>query len=314
MKRYIAAFLFSFAVLCITEARASVMVTTDMDAEIIEVVSPPAEKGDVYSCTLKVMVKKIHFVGGGHVSDQHHYDYLLNRITEASFEFENESVKGMVKKGNLIVVNLHHASGPKKNGFYSYDRWTILRESVDFSKHKPVLFEKNGHYGYMDYRGNVIIRPCLKDAREFLDTGIAAVNDGYRWSYINYYGWSLAVAFAENNGPDGFREGLARCKNYDDLIGFMNLKGEVVIKARFHHALPFSEGLAAVCTEYQEKRCRDNDWKILKGGKWGFINKKGEIVIEARFSEVSSFKGGKAVVYTMDNKKVVIDMQGRIVK
>ena len=49
------------------------MITTDMDAEIIEVVSPPAEKGDIYSCTLKVMVKRIHFVGGGHVSNQHQH-------------------------------------------------------------------------------------------------------------------------------------------------------------------------------------------------------------------------------------------------
>jgi len=260
------------------------------------------------------VVKKIHFVGGGHVRDQHHYDYLLNKTIEGSFELKERSVEKTIIKGNLIVVNLHHASGPTGNGFYSHDDWSILRESVDFTKHKPVLFKERGLYGYRDYKGNIIIPARFKDAREYLDTGIAAVTDGYYWSYINYYGWDLLSPFIENNSPDEFREGLARYKNNYDHLGFMNRSGEVVIEARYDHAMPFSEGLAAVCTESTAKTTGDNEWEIVEGGKWGFINKKGMMVIKSQFSKVESFKDGKAVVYTMDNKKIVIDKKGRIVK
>lgn len=50
----------------------------------------------------------------------------------------------------------------------------------------------------------------------------------------------------------------------DSLYGYINTKGEVVIKPQFENAAQFSEGLA-----YFEK-----------GGKYGFINLKGEIVIQ----------------------------------
>ncbi|HPJ36559.1 MAG TPA: WG repeat-containing protein [Spirochaetota bacterium] len=314
MKKYITGLLIVLTLFHITETRASIMITTDMDAEIIEIVSPPEKKGSGDYCTLKIMVKKIHFVGGGHVTDQHNYDYLLNKTIEQPFKLKDKSVEKIIKKGNLIVVNLHHSSGPTENGFYSHDEWSILRESVDFTKHKPVLFKKNGYYGYRDYRGNILIGARLKDAREYLDTGIAAITDGYSWTYINYYGWPLLTAFVESNSPDEFREGLARYKDYNNLLGFMNRKGEAVIRAGYHHALPFSEGLAAVCTEYGVKTTGDDKWEIVEGGKWGFINKKGEMVIKSRFSKVSSFKKGKAVVYTLDNKMIVIDKKGRIVE
>jgi len=62
--------------------------------------------------------------------------------------------------------------------------------------------------------------------------------------------------------------------------GFINLKNEVVIPAKFDGAKNFKNGLAAV---------RIN-------GLWGFINTKGEMVIQPKYGTVLDFDGPIAKV------------------
>lgn len=69
--------------------------------------------------------------------------------------------------------------------------------------------------------------------------------------------------------------------------GFIDAKGNTVIKPQFDKVTAFSEDLAAV----------------LIGDKWGYINRKGEVVIKPRWksndrsiSAVNPFKEGAAVV------------------
>jgi WG containing repeat len=70
---------------------------------------------------------------------------------------------------------------------------------------------------------------------------------------------------------------LARDK---DLFGYINRKGEMVIKNQYKIAKSFSDDLAAVLIEE----------------KWGFINKKGEIVIQPIYDKVKEFDAGIAIV------------------
>ena len=79
--------------------------------------------------------------------------------------------------------------------------------------------------------------------------------------------------------------------------GYINPKGEIVIKPQFDSVWPFSEGLAPV--------------KI--GGKWGFINKAGEIVIKPQFdNRPESFSEGLAEV-KIGGKYGYINKAGEIV-
>ena len=56
-------------------------------------------------------------------------------------------------------------------------------------------------------------------------------------------------------------------------VGFINMKGEVVIPLKFQYAGQFSEGLA-----YAES-----------GGKWGYIDTKGSWVITPRYGKAQGF-------------------------
>jgi hypothetical protein len=79
--------------------------------------------------------------------------------------------------------------------------------------------------------------------------------------------------------------------------GFINNKGEVVIKPQFVQALFFSDGLAVACIEY---------------GKCGYIDEAGKFVINPQFQQASRFSEGLAAVI-VENRVGYIDKNGNYV-
>jgi hypothetical protein len=75
-----------------------------------------------------------------------------------------------------------------------------------------------------------------------------------------------------------------------DRYGFVNKKGELIVKPVFESAHSFSDGLAAVCTLKHAGSDRAGD-------KWGFIDKSGKFVIAPSFNVAHSLKNGVAMVH-----------------
>jgi hypothetical protein len=173
-----------------------------------------------------------------------------------------------------------------------------------------VSFEENGKFGYRDRHGIVVIQPRYDLAQEFLAGGIAAVVDGSGWAYINIKGEVVVRPFLFDNGPDPFREGLARFK-VGAKLGFFDDAGRIAIRPQFDFAFPFSEGLAAFCAGCRERR--EGEHARMEGGKWGFINKKGNFIIAPGFDAAESFTQGKARV-ELGGESFYIDRGGRRVK
>jgi hypothetical protein len=73
-------------------------------------------------------------------------------------------------------------------------------------------------------------------------------------------------------------DGLACIQKPGEKSGYVNQSGSIVIKPDYDQAMPFYEGLAAVC----------------KSGKWGFINTEGEIAIPLVYDSVRRFSEGLA--------------------
>ncbi|MGI4866415.1 MAG: WG repeat-containing protein [Janthinobacterium lividum] len=88
------------------------------------------------------------------------------------------------------------------------------------------------------------------------------------------------------------------------LAGFTDRLGNMKIPARYQHAMPFYDGLAAVA-------------KLDEFGqeKWGFINTKGEQVIDFRFSkQPGNFHHGRALVEPLQQDQyryAYIDKKGK---
>lgn len=88
------------------------------------------------------------------------------------------------------------------------------------------------------------------------------------------------------------------------LFGYKDAAtGRVVVKPQYVDAMPFAEGLAAVCVQSED------------GKRWGFINEKGEMAIRPQFAGGTLFSEGRAAVMKEDfftGPQLYIDTQGKV--
>ncbi len=119
-----------------------------------------------------------------------------------------------------------------------------------------------------------------------------------KWGFVNSKGEIVIKPQFDKVEP--FSEGLALVKaNLKN--GFIDASGKVVIELQYYNAFSFSEGLAAVT--------------IKAPGTWGYIDHKGNAVIPARFAWAGSFTDGIAEVLLAPDPGVPnIDKSGYIDK
>jgi hypothetical protein len=186
----------------------------------------------------------------------------------------------------------------------------ILAGHLTAGQTKLVSFEEDDKWGYKNASGQVVIKPQFVMANDFLPEGIGAVLDKQGWAYINKKGKIIIRPFVFDNGPDYFREGLARYE-LNGKMGFFDKRGRVVIRPQFEFAYWFQEGLSAICMGC--KTARVGEYGVVGGGKWGYINKKGRMVIAIQFDDASPFEKGTAMV-KVNGKAMIIDRTGRILR
>ncbi len=163
----------------------------------------------------------------------------------------------------------------------------------------PILLDNK--WGFIDIDGNVVIPP------KFI-------------CYVGNYG-----------SKPRFSEGLTAIVDPEtERVGFINKKGEIVIKPQFYSAYTFNEDVAIVGTQ-NDHVIIDKTGKILaekfvaingyyshfchnraicqKEFKYGFINKNGKFVVEPKYDEVRLFSNGLAGV-KLNDKWGFIDTNG----
>ena len=148
------------------------------------------------------------------------------------------------------------------------------------------MFDSNYlKYRYLDLNGNLIIDPKIKIIGDFSE-GLSKVIKDNKLVYINKCGKvviDLGIDYSNMEGCGNFSEGLTffeskemydfinpkgkvLIEDYGNKIGFINKRGEIVIKPEFYHVNNFHEGLAVVETK--------------KG--WCIINRTGKTILEPK--------------------------------
>lgn len=92
-----------------------------------------------------------------------------------------------------------------------------------------------------------------------------------------------------------------------DRCGYVDTSGKLVIPANYFKARSFSEGLAAVTLDLEDRRLK------ARSQLYGFIDKNGKMVISPKYSEVGDFHEGLAYVKITDSVGGFIDTTGRLV-
>lgn len=164
--------------------------------------------------------------------------------------------------------------------------------------------------GYIDKSGNVVIEPRFDAASDF-HNGVARVGfatlKGKLLSSIADVGLECDYKFIDRTGkivpePPPLHYATGETAELipfrkDDLAGYLNAKGEIVIEPQFQMASAFSDGLASVCKE----------------GLFGYIDPRGDWVIPPRFKHANDFSEGLAGVSLGDEGWGFIDRAGNVV-
>ncbi|PVX30923.1 WG repeat-containing protein [Sphingomonas pokkalii] len=101
--------------------------------------------------------------------------------------------------------------------------------------------------------------------------GLAAVAIGDQWFYYDRKG-AAAPVMVMDNGAEAFADGRARSRA-DGKIGFIDRSLRLVIPRRYDGALPFADGLAAVCIGCTLQR--DGEYHHFAGGRWLCVDRTG---------------------------------------
>lgn len=167
--------------------------------------------------------------------------------------------------------------------------------------HIPFKESKNGRWGFMDTKGEVVVSEEFKNMPGYAYDGIAKVKnekDKYEFYKIDKKPQQIGGAYA--NATD-FSEGIALVAEEFGYIKGINTKGETLFELS-----PNGGTEIAGAT-----RCHDGMIAFLDPDRnIGFLNKKGEVVIKPVYKDVTEFTNGVARVVDEDNRIHFIDKKG----
>ena len=301
---------------------------------------------------LALFVDNWRFIGDGVTAFDFHYVNTKGDIVISDdFDYADQFSDGLAAAGKDGKYGYIDTKGNVVIEFkFDYTR------SFNSSSIAPARIGKQ--FGYIDKSGTFVIKPQFDTAYPVVN-GIARAADAMmtksgRYEYTRYIvnEKTREVIEVDYDIVDDFGEnGLAPVCKFSKW-GYINTKGEEVIKCQFREAGEFANGIAPVIM--RDKSCAyiDENGKIVmqfedftklgsfhnglawfadKNGKVGYINEKGEIVIEPQFelylnvirediyTQERFYAGGNfyddgyAIVETSNYKQGVIDMNGNYV-
>lgn len=196
-----------------------------------------------------------------------------------------------------------------------------------YSQDYLVMFRNKALWGFMNLKGEVIIKPKYKYCRDF-NSGIAKVGAKV---FINLKGEKLLIKVPNYTLSREFNDGMLAIKVGMNW-GFVNTLGELVIQTEYNDVTDFYDGYALAINK-NETFVLDKNGKETKvitkdkiksvhhfsegmapiqvGLKYGFVNEKGVIIIEPQFLSVGYFSNGLAWARTNNNKLGYIDTKGK---
>lgn len=152
------------------------------------------------------------------------------------------------KNGNVLT---------KITGVFSGNHMDNAGYLMDYYSEGITAFRQNGLYGFVNVDGEVIAPAQYDEVQPFSD-GLAAVNKGVAWEYIDTEG-DVVFSLGDYSGCGSFSEGLAYYSDQDGH-GYRDKTGAIVFGARYNVSSPregffsrygyFSEGLVPAEVEW----------------------------------------------------------------
>lgn len=218
------------------------------------------------------------------------------------------SCSGGSSNGSDLNTNLLPVKIGEKWGYVNQRGEYVINPQFDkaysFTNGRAMVIV-NDKYGYIDEKGSYVVNPKYKDATIFSEDRAWVVEEGKAPTLIDRDGKELFdMKDVEEAFP--FYEGLAKVAVMDEYgiphYGYINKKGEYVIKPIYPTAKNFSDGLA----------------RIGGYGVSGYIDKSNKLLInDSTYYVMHSFHRGHAVVGIEGEKRMtmygVIDKKNKFI-
>ena len=212
---------------------------------------------------------------------------------------ENKAALESIDKG--LSMNMEY---PPKEAFLDLrdkaeeKRSTIINISKELYP-ASVREIKGIMWGYINSKGQFIIKPDFKAAMNFQDNGLAVVSRGDYMGVIDENG--NFIIDPKYDYIEKFSEGIAIANNKNGYYAFSD-RGKKIFEYK-HYIGNFKEGRATFV-----EIDRDNQWI------YGYIDEFGKVVIPAKYEAVNNFKDGKAVVKLLKGDYEIIDLSGNTIQ
>jgi hypothetical protein len=248
------------------------------------------------------------------------YDYYVFpkfdwfRYTDADVPFNRALFSKMpiVNYGDPFAEGLIIVKYNDKWGFINSEGKIIVEARYDEAfpfRNGRAAVRVGDKWGYIDKNGKMIIAPEYEEAFYFFEDRAWVKKNG-KYGFIDNYGnivLPISYDFYHENTRSfpfreyyGFRDGLA-CVGVNEKFGYVNTKGEFVIKPIYDSNFDFENGLAIVHTK----------------NHYGEINKKGEYIIKPIYAlifygfgenniDAFVYPNVNSIGYMDKNEKVVI--------
>lgn len=210
-------------------------------------------------------------------------------------------------KRQLAPMKLFPFSDGKKFGYADMEGKVVVKPQFDHAYMfrdgialvRVGTGEKPARYGYVKEDGSMLVEPIYQEATQF--------NEGLAW-VVKEDGCPTAIdtkGKVQIEAKDAhyvrcFSEGLAAFNTEVEpnryLWGFMNTSGKVVIEPQFRRVGNFSDGLAAVETDFG----------------WNYIDTKGNVVLQNIPNDNPDAHNDRILVEDMEMELVgLIDKKGK---
>lgn len=186
----------------------------------------------------------------------------------------------------------------------------------------------NALIGYKTSKGKIIIKPkYLSGSSDTVCRKMIIVENSEReFVGINRNDSIILRPYIYENGPDYEWEGLFRFVE-NGKIGFANLDGEKIIRAKYDFATPFSEGISEYSIggekiyengKTEKQIIKESGYVGLVDLHWtwggdiieiGYITKYGK-----EFEKVTELYKNKREAWTKDKKHFLLNEKGKIIK
>ena len=226
---------------------------------------------------------------------------VLSPIYDSIGDIE-EGVFSAVKDDKYYILDI------KGNELFSSKEYTFIGKS---SNNYIVAGKKskdgNIKMGYINKNGKVLIKPKYNMAWDFKNGRALVKTESNENLIIDKSGKIINKLKYEDVTPDEKNETFLFA-NEDNLFGFLDEEGEVLIEPRFKNSSSFKDGMAIVSI--------DKDSSEI--GKMGVINKEGKFLIKPDFTYISYLGEGLFEASKDENggneiflKKAILDKDGK---